>query len=321
MRTLSITQVELPLAQPFIIARGTRTSIKVVQVQLEQDGHVAKGECTPIERYQQTPDSVVTQLESIRPKIEAGLERHQLRQLIPHGAAMNALDSALFRLDAARAGQDIWRLSDIQPPQSIACAQTISLGSVDAMATAAHKAASRGASLLKLKLNSEQVVDKVAAVRAAAPDCTLIIDANESWEPETLPGLLEELAAFDIHMVEQPLPAGKDAVLADFSHPVPLCADESCHTSADIAQLALRYEFINIKLDKCGGPTHALEMAEMGRQHGLRLMVGCMLGSSLAMESALPIAAQAELVDLDGPTWLKRDLPPALNFRDGRIWL
>lgn len=200
-------------------------------------------------------------------------------------------------------------------------AETLSLDTVANMAAAAEDAVSRGAILLKIKLNREEILEKVAAIRAAAPHATLIIDANEAWSGVDLHSLLNALLPYNIAMVEQPLPAGQDQDLQRFTHPIPVCADESCHTREDIAQLRNRYEMINIKLDKCGGLTEALAMVEEAQKLDMRLMVGCMLGSSLAMEAALPVAIAAEHIDLDGPIWLAADSSPFLSYSQGRIWL
>lgn len=321
MRRMQIEVLELPLARPFAISRGTRTAVTVIRVTLEQNGFIGRGECTPTPRYDETPESVNAELETMRGDIEAGLSRVDLQTRLHAGSARNALDCALWRLDAALAKQTLWQMSGRTPPVSVITAETLSLDSVDNMARAAADAVSRGAILLKIKLNRDDILEKVAAIRAAAPHTTLIIDANEAWSGVDLHSLFNALLPYNIAMIEQPLPAGQDQDLQRFTHPIPVCADESCHTREDIAQLRNRYEMINIKLDKCGGLTEALAMVAEAKKRDMRLMVGCMLGSSLAMEAALPVAIAAEHIDLDGPIWLAADSSPFLSYSRGQIWL
>jgi len=313
--------VELPLARPFAISRGVRTAVTVVRVTLTDGEIIAMGECTPTAHYQESAESVCEQLESIRAQVESGLTREALQQALPMGSARNALDCAMWRLDAAKQGKSVWQLLDMQAPESVITAETLSLDTLENMANAAADAVSRGAKLLKIKLNREQIIEKVAAIRHAAPQVTLVIDANEAWLGLDLDSLFQALHEFNIAMIEQPLPAGNDKDLVRCLHPIPVCADESCHQRADIAGLRDRYEMINIKLDKCGGLTEALAMTDVARQLGLRIMVGCMLGSSIAMDAALPVAVQAERVDLDGPIWLAQDAEPALRYENGEVWL
>jgi len=313
--------VELPLARPFAISRGVRTAVTVVRVTLTDGEIIAMGECTPTAHYQESAESVCEQLESIRAQVESGLTREALQQALPMGSARNALDCAMWRLDAAKQGKSVWQLLDMQAPESVITAETLSLDTLENMANAAADAVSRGAKLLKIKLNREQIIEKVAAIRHAAPQVTLVIDANEAWLGLDLDSLFQALHEFNIAMIEQPLPAGNDKDLVRCLHPIPVCADESCHQRADIAGLRDRYEMINIKLDKCGGLTEALAMATEAKALGLRLMVGCLLGSSVAMEAALRVAVQAEGVDLDGPIWLAEDYQPALRYQQGEVWL
>lgn len=321
MIQLNVQMVELPLARPFAISRGVRTAVTVVRVTLIDGNVEAMGECTPTAHYQESAESVCEQLERVRPHIEAGMNREALQRALPAGSARNALDCAMWRLDAAKQGKTVWQLLEMQAPKSVITAETLSLDSVENMANAAKNAVARGAKLLKIKLDRELIIEKVAAIRLAAPLATLVIDANEAWGGLDLESLFEALHEYNIAMIEQPLPAGKDKDLVRCLHPIPVCADESCHVRADIAGLRDRYEMINIKLDKCGGLTEALAMAAEAKALGLRLMVGCMLGSSLAMEAALPVAVQAERVDLDGPIWLAADHQPALRYAQGEVWL
>lgn len=321
MRRMQVEVVELPLARPFAIARGTRTAVTVVRVTLEEQGFIGRGECTPTAHYHESAESVTAQLAAVQEEVENGLTLSELQSRLLPGSARNALDCALWRLDAALNRQTLWQRLNAEPPATVITAETLSLDSVEMMAAAAADAVSRGAILLKIKLNRDLILEKVAAIRAAAPDATLIIDANEAWSGLDLSSLFSALTHYNIAMIEQPLPAGNDADLQRFDHPIPVCADESCHHVGDIAGLRNRYEMINIKLDKCGGLTEALAMVEAARIHKLRLMVGCMLGSSLAMEAALPVAVLAEHVDLDGPIWLAADSSPYLSYNQGRIWL
>ena len=321
MRRMQIQLLELPLARPFAISRGTRTAVTVIRVTLEQNGFIGRGECTPTPRYSETAESVHAQLEALQADIEAGLSRDALQTRLAAGSARNALDCALWRLNAALAKQTLWQQAARKVPLSVVTAETLSLDTRENMAEAAADAVSRGAVLLKIKLNRDEILEKVAAIRAVAPHATLIIDANEAWAGLDLQSLFNALLPYNIAMIEQPLPAGQDSDLQRFTHPIPLCADESCHTVADIEGLRNRYEMINIKLDKCGGLTEALAMVAEAKKQKMRLMVGCMLGSSLAMEAALPVAIDAEHVDLDGPIWLAADSSPFLTYSQGRIWL
>ncbi|MDR3430295.1 MAG: L-Ala-D/L-Glu epimerase [Rouxiella aceris] len=321
MIALDIQTVELPLARPFAISRSVRTAITVVRVTLTDGQWVAMGECTPTAHYQESAESVCQQLEQVRAQVEAGLSRQALQQALPIGSARNALDCAMWRLDAAKQGKTVWQLLDMPAPERVVTAETLSLDSLENMVKAAEVAVAGGAKLLKIKLDRLQIIEKVAAIRQAAPLATLVVDANEAWLGLDLDSLFQALSDFNIAMIEQPLPAGNDKDLVRCLHPIPICADESCHQRADIAGLRDRYEMINIKLDKCGGLTEALAMAEAAKTLGLRLMVGCMLGSSLAMEAALPVAVQAECVDLDGPIWLAQDFQPGLRYHQGEVWL
>ncbi|MFM2486855.1 N-acetyl-D-Glu racemase DgcA [Celerinatantimonas yamalensis] len=321
MRQLEINQLKLPLARPFIISRGRRDAVDVVRVSIEENGFVGWGECTPTAHYQESVSSVIEQIEQLREPLTQGLSRAQLQKQLVKGAARNALDCALWRLEAQQQGQSLCQYANVAEPATLITAQTLSLASLEEMRQSARVALASGANLLKIKLDAHQVLDKVAAIRAEAPDATLIIDANEAWGSLSLPNLFDRLTEYNIAMIEQPLMAGSDQSLASFDHLIPVCADESCHDSNDIVALADRYEMVNIKLDKCGGLSEALMMLETAKACQMRVMVGCMLGSSMAMEAALPVAIQAELVDLDGPLWLAADSAPHLCYRTGHIEL
>ncbi|MGC6387137.1 N-acetyl-D-Glu racemase DgcA [Ewingella sp. S1.OA.A_B6] len=321
MTTMTFETLELPLSRPFVISRSARTAVTVVRVHLTDGEYSGTGECTPTPHYQESAESVTEQLVLIQSQIEQGLNREALQQALPQGSARNALDCALWKLDAARQGKTVWQLLEMTPPATVITAETLSLDTLENMVAAAAEAVAGGAKLLKIKLNREQIVEKVAAIRHAAPHATLVVDANESWAGLDLDSLFHTLHGFNVAMIEQPLPAGDDHDLVRCLHPIPVCADESCHQRSDIAKLRDRYEMINIKLDKCGGLTEALAMCTEAKAQGLRIMVGCMLGSSIAMEAALPVAVQAERVDLDGPIWLAQDAEPALHYHQGEIWL
>lgn len=321
IRHMQIETVALPLARRFMRAHDVRRTVEVVRITVEEQGFIGLGECTPIGVFQESAASVCQQLEAVRAAVEHGLSREALQTRLPAGAARNALDCALWRLSAALQRQTLWQQLAISPPDYLNTTETLSLDTIENMASAAADAISRGARVLKLKLDRTDIVEKVAAVRSVAQKATLMIDANESWAGLDLHSLSLALQPYNIALIEQPLPAGNDRELQRFAHPIPFCADESCRHSGDIPSMRRRYEMINIKLDKCGGLTEALAMVKAARLHGLKLMVGCMLGSSLAMEAALPVAAAADYVDLDGPLWLAADSSPYLTYHHGRIWL
>lgn len=302
-----------PLRTAFVISRGARTEARVVVVEAAAAGFTGIGECTPYPRYGESVESVLVQISSVLPALRQGLTRAQLQQALPAGAARNAVDCALADWERRKSG-----IAD-SGPKWLPTVQTLVIADPDAMGEAARAAADRGVTVLKLKLDRQQVLERVMAVRAAAPECQLVIDANEAWAWEGLPALCEALAEQGVAMLEQPLPAGEDAPLASFSHPLPICADESCHTRADLPRLAGRYEMLNIKLDKTGGILEALALAETARAQGFELMLGCMLCTSRAIRAAWPLGQFARFVDLDGPTWLAKDANP-LRFEGGRVY-
>jgi L-alanine-DL-glutamate epimerase-like enolase superfamily enzyme len=310
-----------PLHTAFVIARGSRTEAKVVVVEIEQQGMRGVGECTPYPRYGESESSVMAQLASVTAAIAQGATRQDVQRLLPAGAARNAVDSALWALECQIKGQDLWQLCGIASPPCITMAQTVSIGTPEAMAFAAKELVQQGATLLKIKLDDRLIRERLVAIRATVPEITLIVDANESWPEEGLAARCQLLADLRVAMLEQPLPADNDSALANFIHPLPICADESCHTSADLAQLAGRYQMVNIKLDKTGGLTEALTLAAQARAQGFDIMLGCMLCTSRAIASALPLVPGARFVDLDGPTWLAQDVEPGLVFECGAIKL
>lgn len=311
--SLSHREDVLPIRGSFAISRGARTESRLVVVELNDGELVARGECTPYPRYGESVESVREQIEAARAAVEGGASRLDLLGLMPAGAARNAVDCALWDLEAKRTGRRAWEIAGVPMPETIVTAYTLSLDTPEKMREAARAAADRP--LLKLKLAGEGDLDRVAAVREAAPEARLIVDANEGWRPEQVEPFSAALAELGVDLIEQPLPAADDAMLADLAHPVPVCADESCHDRATLGHVSGRYDFINIKLDKTGGLTEALLLAEAARAEGLGIMVGCMLASSLSMAPAMLVAAGARFVDLDGPLLLARDREPGIAYR------
>jgi L-alanine-DL-glutamate epimerase-like enolase superfamily enzyme len=313
-RRLTIAHESWPIAGSFTISRGTKTSAEVVTVTLEDGNAAGRGECVPYPRYEETVDAVMAELEAARTAIEAGADRTAVPDLLRLKAARNALDCALWDLEAKQTGNPAWQLAGQSTFGPVVTAYTLSLDEPEQMAAAAAKAEVAGRPLLKLKLGRNGDADRLRAVRAAAPSCRLIIDANEGWMPEQLPELFAACAEVGVELIEQPLPAGNDDALCKIDHPVLVCADESAHDRASLPKLIGKYDAINIKLDKTGGLTEALALADAARALGLEIMVGCMLATSLAMAPAMIIAQQACVVDLDGPLLLARDRNPAITF-------
>jgi L-Ala-D/L-Glu epimerase len=316
-RRLHIAVERFPIAGRFVISRGAKTEAVVVTATISDGVHRGRGECVPYARYGESVETVVAQIESIRDLIEAGLDRAALQSRLPHGAARNALDCALWDLVAKIGGTRAFALAGLPAPAPVVTAYTISLGSPETMAASA-KAAARP--LLKLKLGGDGDAARIAAVRASVPDAKLIVDANEAWLPDQLEAYLSSCAAQGVALIEQPLPAGHDALLAKIDHPVPICADESLHDRSDLADLRSRYDAINIKLDKAGGLTEALALAAAAEQVGFQLMIGCMVATSLAMAPALLLAGRAAYVDLDGPLLLAKDRPDGLVYEGSRVY-
>ena len=321
MRSVRVFEEAWPLHSPFVIARGSRSEAKVVVVELEEEGIKGSGECTPYQRYGETIDSVMAQIMRIGEQLEAGADRAQLQTLLPAGAARNAVDCALWDLDARRAGKTLATLAGAALAPSMTTAQTVVIGTPEQMACSAKALWDRGSRLLKVKLDAHLISERMVAIRSAVPEATLIVDANESWRGEGLAARCQLLADLGVAMLEQPLPVGEDAALGHFIHPLPICADESCHTRADLAGLKGRYEMVNIKLDKTGGLTEALGLASEAQAQGFSLMLGCMLCTSRAIRAALPLTPGVRFADLDGPTWLAVDAEPALQFDGGTLHL
>ncbi|KNY24276.1 N-acetyl-D-Glu racemase DgcA [Methylobacterium sp. ARG-1] len=315
-RRLTLSVERFPIAGAFTISRGTRTEIAVVVATLTDANGVGRGECVPYTRYGESVESVVALIEGQADAIGAGIEREELATRMQAGAARNALDSALFDLEAKLLGRRAWEIAGLAAPAPAVTAYTLSLGTPESMGEAARAASHRP--LLKVKLGGAGDPERIAAVRAGAPQARLIVDANEAWRPETVEANLAACLEAGVALIEQPLPADADALLAEIPHPVPVCADESLHDRAGLDALAGRYDAINIKLDKTGGLTEAILLAREARARGLSVMVGCMLGTSLGMAPATLLASQADFVDLDGPLLLARDRDPPLRY-DGSI--
>jgi len=299
-----------PIAGRFSISRGSKTEAVVVVAEICRDGLTGRGECVPYPRYGETPEATVNAIHSVGHW--ASFTREILLQRMQPGAARNALDCALWDLEAKEAKQRIWELAGLPAPRPLTTAYTISLGTPEEMAQATHAAAHRP--LLKIKLGGEGDETRIAAVRRAAPDATLIVDANEAWSDDNLQRNLDACAKADVALVEQPLPAGQDAALERIARPIPVCADESAHATASLKELEGRFDAVNIKLDKTGGLTEALAMSREAERLGLRVMVGCMVATSLAMAPALIVAQPAFIVDLDGPLLLAKDREHALRY-------
>jgi L-alanine-DL-glutamate epimerase-like enolase superfamily enzyme len=305
-----------PIAGSFTISRGAKTEAVVVVAELSAETVRGRGECVPYARYGESPESVVRTLEAMAPRIAAGLTREALQNAMPPGAARNALDCAFWDLEAKKARMPAWTLAGLPAPTPLTTAYTISLGTPESMAEAATAAAHRP--LLKIKLGGDGDPAKIDAVRRAAPKAALIVDANEGWNPDNLAENLAACAAAGVMLVEQPLLAHEDAFLAMLSRPVPVCADESVHDRKSFAALKGKYDAVNIKLDKTGGLTEALAMADEASKLGFQIMAGCMVATSLAMAPAILLAQRAKYVDLDGPLLLARDRDDALQY-DGSI--
>lgn len=316
-RSLTVATESFPIAGRFTISRGSRTDAVVVCVTLEQDGAAGRGECVPYARYGESVDGVIAQIEAIRPALVGGMSREALQDALPAGAARNAVDCALWDLDAKRSGIPAGVTAGVDRLRPVTTAYTLSLDTPEAMEAAASKAADRP--ILKVKLGSpEGDLARIAAVRRGAPNATLIADANEGWTPDTLGAHMAACADAGFALVEQPLHASADEALRGIARPVPLCADESAHDRGSLPRLDGLYDLINIKLDKTGGLTEALALAEEAQARGMGIFVGCMLASSLAMAPAMLLAPRARFVDLDGPLLLARDRDHALRY-DGSL--
>ena len=305
-----------PIEGGFTISRGAKTEAVVVVAEIRQGEVAGRGECVPYPRYGETADATLAAILSMNDAVSRGLDRDALQAAMPPSAARNALDCALLDLEAKRSGRRIWDWLGRNTPRPCVTAYTISLGSPETMAAAAARAAHRP--LLKIKLGGDGDDLRIAAVRKAAPDSELIVDANEAWTEANIEHNLAACAQARVTLVEQPLPAGQDERLERIQRPIAVCADESVHDRASLAGLRERYDAVNIKLDKTGGLTEALAMADAATAQGFDIMVGCMVATSLAMAPAMLLTQQARFVDLDGPLLLKRDRDGGLRY-DGSL--
>ncbi|HEY8162213.1 MAG TPA: N-acetyl-D-Glu racemase DgcA [Methylocystis sp.] len=318
MRTEMTLAVEaFPIAGRFVISRGAKTEARVVTATLRAGGAIGRGECVPYARYGESVESVIASIEGVRGQIELGADRQALQRLLPAGAARNAVDCAMWDLEAKRLGRRAYAIAGFERLAPLVSAYTLSVGAPEEMRAAALEAAHRP--LLKVKLAGEGDEARLAAVREGAPHATLIVDANEAWREDNLVALLDACARHNVALVEQPLPAGKDEMLAAIARPLPICADESAHETASLDALRGRYDAVNIKLDKTGGLTEALLMADAAREMGFEIMAGCMVGTSLAMAPAMLIGQMAAFVDLDGPLLLAEDREPGLVYEGSTI--
>jgi L-alanine-DL-glutamate epimerase-like enolase superfamily enzyme len=314
--TLAVRIEHWPIAGSFTISRGAKTEAVTVMAEVSVAGHTGRGECAPYPRYGETPEATQNALLAMQQAVARGLDRWELQAAMPPGAARNALDCALIDLTAKSGGKRVWDLLGRAEPQPCVTAYTISLASPEAMAAAAAKAANRP--LLKIKLGGDGNDERIAAVRRAAPASELIVDANEAWTAANLEQNLETCARAGVTLVEQPLPAGQDEMLAHIKRPLAVCADESVHDRESLDGLRERYDAVNIKLDKTGGLTEALAMADAAKALGFDIMVGCMVATSLSMAPAMLLTSQARFIDLDGPLLLARDREHGLRY-DGSL--
>ncbi|MDI3468341.1 MAG: L-alanine-DL-glutamate epimerase [Pseudolabrys sp.] len=320
--SLTVSAESWPIAGSFTISRGAKTQAEVVVVELFDGVARGRGECVPYARYGESVASVIAAIDAQRGALAAGLDRPGLQDAMPPGAARNALDCAFWDIEAKRAKTSVAAMIGVAPPRPLTTAFTISLGHPEAMAKAAMDAAQRP--FLKIKLGGDDRDGgdpaRIAAIRRAVPTAVLIVDANEGWTAKTLEQNLVACAAAKVSLIEQPLPAADDTALAAIAHPVPICADESAHDRASLAGLTARYDAVNIKLDKTGGLTEAIAMADDARARGLDIMAGCMVGTSLAMAPAVLLAQRARYVDLDGPLLLARDRAPGLRYDGSTVY-
>jgi L-alanine-DL-glutamate epimerase-like enolase superfamily enzyme len=316
MLTMAVADERWPIAGSFTISRASKTEAHVVTVTLDDGTHAGRGECVPYPRYEETVPQVVAALEAARGDIEAGLTHAGVAALAAPHAALNALDCALWDLEAKRAGRPVWELAGLPEPKPAVTAYTLSLDTPQAMGEAAARASSRP--LLKLKLGRDGDAERLKLVRRNAPASRLIVDANEGWTPDNIQAMLAACAEAGVELVEQPLPAGNDEALRNIDRAVAVCADESAHGLDSLDGLVGKYDAINIKLDKTGGLSPAIELARAATARGFRIMVGCMLATSLGMAPAFLLSPFADFIDLDGPLLLKNDRAPAIRY-DGSV--
>lgn len=316
--SIEITQARFPLAQVFRISRGAKTAADVITVTVTDGEHIGYGESVPYARYDESLQSVSEQLQAAKKHIRSLDDHASLAHYLPAGSARNALDCALWDLKAKVSGRSVSALLSLDVTKACFTAQTISVDSIENMQASARKLA--GAPLIKVKLDPDAVVEKIRAIHEVTPQSKLIVDANEGWSIDDLKAVAAPLKACNVVLIEQPIPAQDDEVLESYHCPIPLCADESCHTSDDLTVLKRRYQSVNIKLDKTGGLTEAVTLYREAKALGFSVMVGCMVGSSLAMAPAFLLCAHADFVDLDGPLLIAQDRPQGFHFENGRMW-
>ena len=315
MRKVSFCSRSFPLKKAFRISRGAKKSAEVVTVELIERGLKGRGEAVPYARYGESVQSVLEQIDAIKNDLQNGISNVNLNALLPAGAARNAVDCALWDLESKNTDTPVWKLLEREEPKNVKTAMTISLDKPEIMAKDVTSYGKQ--KLIKIKLNSKFVLESVSRIRSVAPQARIIIDANESWTAEQLKVWQSDLHKMKVDLIEQPLPAGEDNALSEFEHLIPICADESFHTSEDIKRMNGLYDCVNIKLDKTGGLTEGLKCIEKASENNLIVMLGCMIASSLSMAPALLLASDASFVDLDGPFFLKEDVIPSLINTSG----
>ncbi|MBL8578833.1 MAG: dipeptide epimerase [Mesorhizobium sp.] len=316
-RVLSVVEERFPIAGAFTISRGTKTEAEVITCTISDSARTGRGECVPYRRYGETMDGVRVAIEAAADSIASGIDRKRLMDIMKPGAARNAVDCALWDLEAKQTGVRVAQRLGVPAPVPLETAYTLSLSTPEAMAAQARE--NRARPLLKVKIGGDGDIERILAVRGAAPESRLILDANEGWNEENIVRNLAAAAELGVALIEQPLPAGQDAILGHIARPVPICADESVHTAAGLEQLVGLYDAINIKLDKAGGLTAAIALRDRARELGFSVMVGCMVGTSLAMAPAVLLAQGADFVDLDGPLLLARDRDPGLTYQGSMV--
>lgn len=313
---IELTITDWEFKRPFRIAYRTRTHARTVVVTLRDGTFTGRGEALGVSYHGETADTIAGQIETVADTVRAGISREALATLLSPGGARNALDCALWDIEARRKGRRAWELAGVAPVRPVRTTLTLAIDEPGALAEQAM--ANAGLPLFKIKLNGDGAdLARVKAVRAARPDATLLVDANQGWDAGQLETLAHAFVPLGVRLIEQPLPAGEDAILDKFKSPIPLCADESCQTLESLGALAGRYDYVNIKLDKTGGLTEALALASAAKDAGFKILVGCMGGTSLSMAPGFVVGQCADLCDLDGPLLLKDDVPDAIEMRGG----
>ena len=313
MRRVQIFEESFPLKTPFRISRGVKTEARLIRVHVKENGLIGQGECCPYSRFGETVESVIGEISGVTGEIGKGASRNDLQTLLPSGAARNALDCALWDLKAKREGKAVFELASLEPLRAFKIMRTVVLDTPEKMA---QETATLGpVKTIKLKLDKDLIFERVKSVHKKAPTAKIIIDANEGWDLEILRAVMPDLRSLGVVMIEQPLPVETDEGLSNINHIIPICADESCHTSRDLPRLKACYDFINIKLDKTGGLTEAINLLREGKDQGFKIMLGCMVSTSLAIAPMALLCSDAELIDLDGPLFLRTDRPGGMTLK------